>query len=216
MEAGKNYKWFKDWIIKEEHPCIMAQTVFNMDKVEFHEYNGFGEKKSVGKMLIDLENYIENYDFDSNEFFSFIATFPNETEELTEKEFEEKLWSQLQHLHEADDRKWDSRVNSDPEDSNFSFSLKGRAFYIVGLHPNSSRKARQTKFPTLVFNLHWQFEKLREMKTYQRVKKRIRRRDQKLQGSINPVLKDFGEKSEANQYSGRYVEKNWKCPFHHK
>lgn len=216
MEAGKNYKWFKDWIIKEGHPCVMAQTVFKMDKVEFHEYNGFGEKKSVDQLLLDLENYISNYDFDSNEFFTFIATFPNETKELTEKEFEEKLWRQLQYLHEADDREWDLRVHSDPENSNFSFSLKGRAFYIVGLHPNSSRKARQTQFPTLVFNLHWQFEKLREMKTYQRVKKRIRRRDQKLQGSINPVLEDFGEKSEANQYSGRYVEENWKCPFHHK
>jgi hypothetical protein len=43
----------------------------------------------------------------------------------------------------------------------------------------------------------------------------IRQRDIALQGSINPVLARFGEASEARQYSGRAVESNWKCPFHH-
>jgi FPC/CPF motif-containing protein YcgG len=67
----------------------------------------------------------------------------------------------------------------------------------------------------MIFNLHWQFEKLRDMGVYQRVKKRIRKADEKLQGSINPMLDDFGDSSEARQYSGRAVDSNWKCPFHH-
>src|SRR5690606_40704217 len=102
---------------------------------------------------------------------------------------------------------------SDPENDNFSFSLGGKAFYMVGLHPNSSRKARQSPVPAIAFNLHWQFEKLREMGAYYTVRDKIRERDKDLQGSINPMLEDFGETSEARQYSGRKVGEEWKCPF---
>jgi len=35
-----------------------------------------------------------------------------------------------------------------------------------------------------------------------------------VQGSLNPNLADFGERSEARQYSGREVEEHWRCPFH--
>ena len=52
------------------------------------------------------------------------------------------------------------------------------------------------------------------MGVYDKVKKRIRSRDKELQGSINPVLRDFGTDSETKQYSGREVESNWKYPFH--
>lgn len=123
------------------------------------------------------------------------------------------MWDQLKFLHEADDQPWDRHVSSDPQDDRFSFSLAGRAFYVVGLHPNSSRTARQAPFTALAFNLHWQFEKLREMGAYQRVRDTIRRRDVKLQGSINPMLEDFGSSSEARQYSGRRAGADWKCPF---
>lgn len=213
---NKNFQLLKEWIVKDNHPCIMAQTVFKMDMVDYHEYAGFGSKSAIEIILSDLEKYIASYDFSSNDFFTFIASFPNETEEFSEKEFEKLLWRQLQYLHDADDFDWDPEVNSNPEDENFSFSIKGRAFYVVGLHKNSSRKARQTLHPTIVFNLHSQFEKLREMNSYHKVRDRIRKRDIKLQGDMNPMLEDFGEDSEAKQYSGRKVEQDWKCPFQHK
>ncbi len=41
-----------------------------------------------------------------------------------------------------------------------------------------------------------------------------RAREMAFQGSINPMLKNFGERSEASQYSGRAVSDNWPCPFH--
>ena len=131
-------------------------------------------------------------------------------------EFESALWNFLQKLHNYDDAPWDQTVNPDPNDPNFSLSLKGKAFYIIGMHPGSARLARRTPYFTIVFNLHGQFEKLRDMGIYQRVKKRIRQRDMELQGSINPVLADYGSDSETKQYSGRVVEQEWKCPFHNK
>ena len=52
------------------------------------------------------------------------------------------------------------------------------------------------------------------MGSYEVVRDRIRERDKALQGEINPMLRDFGVTSEAKQYSGREVDKSWKCPFH--
>ena len=191
---------FEDFIINKNHPCVMAQTVFSMDKVDFHVYDNFGSKNTATKILKDLKQYIAKYDFESKQFFTFMAVFKGR-KSFTEKQFEEILWKQLDFLHEVDTDAWDPAVSNDPENKDFSFSLGGKAFYMVGLHPNSSRMARQTPYPAIAFNLHWQFEKLREMGTYEVVRDKIRERDTELQGNINPVLQDFGENSEARQYS---------------
>ncbi len=213
--AGSSKKEYDDFILGKDHPCLMAQTVFSMDQVDFHEYENFGSRETAKAILKDLQKYIKKYDFESNDFLTFLAVFKG-GKDYSEEEFEKLLWEQLQYLHEEDVSHWDESVKPDPEDPDFSFSLGGKAFYIVGMHPNSSRKARQTPFPTIAFNLHWQFEKLREMNTYQTVRDKIRERDIALQGDINPMLEDFGERSEARQYSGRKVGDDWKCPFLHK
>lgn len=203
---------FEKFIIEDNHPCLMAQTVFSMDHVDFHTYEDFGAKHTARKILKDLKKYIASYDFESNDFFTFIAAFKGR-KDFSEEQFEQILWKQLQFLHEVDDTDWDPAVSKDPDHKNFSFSLGGKAFYMVGLHPNSSRKARQTPYPAIAFNLHWQFEKLREMGSYTTVRDKIRERDIDLQGNINPMLEDFGENSETKQYSGRKVGEEWKCPF---
>ena len=208
----KYYRDFRNFIIHDEHPCIMAQTVFKMDHVDLHTYTNFGSVAAANAILEDLKVYIANYDFDSHDFYTFLAVFENE-DTTDEQQFEDVLWQQLRYLHEADDQEWDKNVSSNPEDGGFSFSLAGRAFYIVGLHPNSSRKARQSPHTSIAFNLHWQFEKLREMGTYKRVRDTIRQRDIEFEGNINPMLEDYGSHSEARQYSGQKVGTDWKCPF---
>lgn len=205
----------KNFIIKQKHPCVMANTVFALENYHLKIYNKMSSKENIPLILRDVETYLEQYDFESNEFESLLFCFYDD-DFKTEDEFETGLWQFLQNLHNIDTGTWDPRVSANPSSSNFSFSVMGRAFYIVGLHPKSSRLARSAPYCTVVFNLHWQFEKLREMGTYQTVKKRIRRRDKKLQGSINPVLRDFGKDTEAKQYSGRQVGPHWECPFHHK
>ena len=204
---------YAEFILENEHPCIMAKTIFAMDQFTLKTYDDFGSMEASARLLKDLKDYIEAYDFESNDFKTFLAVFPN-SPEYSEISFEELLWKQLGNIHKLDNEQWDPAVSDDPKDENFSFSIAGKAFYVVGLHPNSSRKARQSPYTTLTFNLHWQFEKLREMGTYQKVRDRIRDRDVALQGSINPMLEDFGNISEAKQYSGRKVDKDWKCPFH--
>ena len=216
LEPSPSKADFERFILDDDHPCIMAQTVFTLGNVDFHTYNNFGSRATAKEILKNLKKYIEDYDFGSNDFRTFLAAFEGKRD-YTEEEFEKVLWEQLQHLHECDEASWDKEVSPDPQDPKFSFSLGGKAFFIVGLHPQSSRLARRAPYPTLVFNLHWQFEKLREMNAFHNVRDKIRERDIALQGEINPMLHDYGEKSEARQYSGRKVGEEWKCPFlHHK
>jgi uncharacterized protein len=206
---------YENFILDKDHPCLMAKTVFTMDQVEMKAYSDFGSVATARAILEDLKNYIESYDFESNDFKTYMAVFPD-APKFSEIAFEKMLWKQLENLHKVDDKDWDPEVSEDPADQNFSFSLAGKAFYIVGLHPGASRIARQSPYATLTFNLHWQFEKLREMGSYTTVRDKIRDRDIALQGHMNPMLEDFGSSSEAKQYSGREVGKEWKCPFHHK
>ena len=211
-KATKVYNSFQDFIITNDHPCIMAKTVFSMNLVNLRTYNNLGNLNQTKELYKDLKAYIKNYDFESNQFETFIAVFPN-SPEFTEIQFEEQLWMQLNQLNAVDEYDWDPSVSNNPHDDNFSFSIAGKSFYIVGLHPNSSRKARRSPYPAIAFNLHWQFEKLRKMGTYDRVKTSIRERDEQFSGSTNPMLKDFGSQSEARQYSGRKVGELWECPF---
>jgi FPC/CPF motif-containing protein YcgG len=64
-----------------------------------------------------------------------------------------------------------------------------------------------------VFNPHEQFERLRADGKWKHMQETIRERDVQLQGTINPMLSDFGERSEARQYSGRAVDEDWRAPF---
>ena len=87
---------------------------------------------------------------------------------------------------------WDATVSDDPSSPDFSFSVAGRAVFVVGLHPTASRLARRAPMPCLVFNLHNQFENLRGSGKYAGLQRLIRDRDVALRGSINPTLVGFG------------------------
>ena len=78
---------FYSYIINDDFPCIMAQTVMRTDHVQFKTYNGFGDKATAASIMTDLGEYLRSYDFSSNEFFTFIAAFPS-NESLTEEAFE--------------------------------------------------------------------------------------------------------------------------------
>jgi FPC/CPF motif-containing protein YcgG len=132
-----------------------------------------------------------------------------------EETFDQVLWQRLQSLSNLDavNYKYDKRVSADPASSDFSFSLKEEAFFIIGMHQNSSRQARKFGYPALIFNPHAQFETLRKSSSYDKLKNVVRNRDILSSGSVNPMLEDFGNSSEVFQYSGRNYDKSWECPL---
>lgn len=206
---------FDKFIIENDHPCVMAKTVFSSKKFMLRSYSNLGSDLSARKILNDLSYYLNALAVMGEGYYSFIAVFDDDIR-LNELQYEILLWEQLQKIHTIDDSNWDSEVSSDPKDNAFSFSIMGQAFYIVGMHPNGSREARRSPKPTMIFNLHSQFDRLKEKKVYNRVKKIIRERDKVKNGSVNPMMLDFGVKSEAPQYSGRVVGDDWVCPFNNK
>lgn len=208
-----NVAQFSDFIREESHPCVMAKSVLAHDAVEFGTYTGrLGSPRSARALCEDLYRSLAAI---REGFWSFVALFP-EDGFANEAQFERALWLQLQRMHDLDAplHAWDDSVSSDPADAQFSFSIGGRAWYVIGMHPKASRKARRLGMVALVFNSHAQFQELRSRGRYHAVRDRIRERDRLLQGSVNPMVADHGATSEARQYSGRAVDDAWRCPFH--
>ncbi len=213
--ARKAYEDFRTHISGENFSCIGAKAAINGGLFRLGFYEEMNEPGTNLRLAQDLRIFAAEQKKASTNYASFAAIFDAPVAR-DENEWEKSLWSQLINLHEIDRRDfdWDQKVSNNPEDTNFSFSIAGTGFFIVGLHPHSSRKARRFSRMTMVFNPHAQFDRLRENGQYERMQKTIRSRELKLQGSLNPNLSDFGTQSEARQYSGRAVEKEWKCPFH--
>lgn len=211
---GKINDEFVQRIDATDYPCVGAKSALHTGQYRLGNYGKMGDPITTARLAEDLKMYIrEALAADSN-YMTMVAVFTDEI--FAEIDFERKLWMQLQKLHDADrDAPWDTTVGHNPEDKDFSFSFHGAAFFIVGLHPHASRRARRFSRAAMVFNLHHQFEQLRAAGSYEKMKKVIRQREIAYDGSINPMLNDHGEGLEAPQYSGRKVDEHWKCPFRH-
>jgi FPC/CPF motif-containing protein YcgG len=204
----------EEMVAHPEFPCLGARSVFRRDAatlVVLDDLADTSDGGSLDTLGAALAQYAHEVDEDGD-LVSFVACFRGPLAE-EEREFEALLWGALQHLHDNDDAPWADGVAADPENPHFAFSVAGTAFFVVGLHPTASRVARRAPLPTLVFNLHAQFERMREDGRYQRMRDTIRRRDTDLQGSLNPMVSDHGESSEARQYAGRAVPADWTPPF---
>lgn len=211
-------KRFLDFIAADSYPCVGAKSALARGSLETHEYGTLGDHRNDRPILEGLSQFVTMMEGNacSEEIVnSYVAIFHGPFD-MDEFRFESSMWSQLWRIHKLDTLAGNhpaEDVSSDPRSPRFSLSLAGHPFFLIGLHPYASRLARRFSHPVLVFNSHRQFEKLRGDRRYGKMQAAIRSRDIELQGSMNPNLADFGEASEARQYSGREVEDDWKCPF---
>lgn len=211
--ADEVHSAFRAFLHDPDFPCLGAKSIVNQSSYRFALYAEVGEPESTRQLATDLYGFIEERPSIEGEFTSYIACF-REPKVITPKQFEARLWAQLSALQEIDSARhaWAKGFSSDPASADFSFSLGGHAFFIVGLAPSSERWARRFPWPVLVFNDHAQFERLRSESRFDRLKDTIRERDERLHGSANEMLADFGAHSEARQYAGRKVGPKWRCP----
>ena len=206
----------REWIADPDFPCVGAKSAMARGSLKIvigHRLDSGWDDIRIHRQLME---WARAYRRDPDGLRSLAVVFdaPND---LDEAAFEGRMWERIQSLADKDHwlgQPYDHRVSKDPDDPHFSLSFGGEAFFVVGLHPRSSRPARRFSRPTMVFNLHDQFDRLREEGRYERMRERILERDRKLAGEINPMLARHGDASEARQYSGRQVDDSWKCPFH--
>lgn len=217
QQAQEVHAAFRAFLHDPDFPCLGARSIVNQQSYRFGLYPRLAEEGATSSLASDLYRFVDERPSIHGDFTSFIACFL-EPKVRQPREFELLLWRQLQALHEIDSQRhdWDAEVSADPADPEFSFSFAGHAFFIVGLAPSSRRWARRFPWPTLVFNDHAQFERLRLEQRFDRLKDAIRGRDEKLHGSVNEMLSDYGTHSEARQYAGRQVGPNWRCPVEFK
>jgi FPC/CPF motif-containing protein YcgG len=198
-------------VMHPDYPCLGAHSVFRRQNASVHVLDDLEDEDVTAELLVHLRVFASGVEPDAG-FASFVAVFQQPVIR-DERHFEVLLWQLLQRLHDADAQPWADGISPDPEDPHFAFSVGGTGFFVVGLHPQASRIARRAPLPTLVFNLHDQFEELRASGKYPRMRDTIRRRDTAVQGSVNPMVNDHGQGSEAAQYSGRAVSDQWQAPF---
>ena len=198
----------------KEFPCIAAKAALSKQQVKCLVVGNMACPKDDEDILQFVYIFVDEYRHSKDFYHSAVVIFSGPTM-YNEDMFDGLLWQRLQAFQNLDAKNfgYDSRVASNPDSANFSFSIKEEAFYIIGLHPASSRQARQFKYPALVFNPHDQFEHLKMTSKYDNMKNAVRKRDVALSGSVNPMLKDFGTASEVFQYSGKQYDESWQCPL---
>jgi FPC/CPF motif-containing protein YcgG len=207
---------FRSFIRKTDFPCVGAKSALAKGTLHVLVARDIRSNWDDRRIYEGITHVIREYNANRALFQSFAVIFENPLD-MDESTFESFLWARAESLTNKDT--WlgtprDDRVSSDPSNPHFSLSFGEEAFFIVGLHPRASRPARRFERPVLVFNLHDQFEQLREEGRYERMRATIIERDVALAGSANPMLARHGTISEARQYSGRDVaEPGWVCPF---
>lgn len=206
---------FRDFIQRPEFACVGAKAALSRGQLRILVARDIRSAWDDMRIYPELLDFIREYQREKTLFRSFVVLFEG-PDMLAEDEFEQHLWHRVQSFSDKDcwlGERHDERVSSDPDNPHFSLSFGGEAFFVVGLHPGASRVSRRFERPALVFNLHDQFERLRDEGVYDKLRTTILQRDIALNGSANPMLARFGEVSEARQYSGRVVEAEWRCPF---
>ena len=206
---------FRAQMLDARFSCVGARAAFNSGAYRLGVYGEMTGSGALAGLARDLFAFTQEQDALGSDFTTFVAVFAGPAM-TSEEQFEGHLWGALQTLYDVD-RLYnppDPAVAEDPEAGDFGFSFAGRGFFVIGLHPASSRLARRFGWPALVFNAHAQFDRLKADGRYPKMQAAIRAREMALQGSLNPNLSDFGVRSEARQYSGRAVEEDWRCPFH--
>lgn len=205
----------RNFIAHQPFPCVGAKSALSRGRLKVVVARDIASDADDGRLYPALLAFICRYRARPDLFQSFAVVFEG-PRRLSEEAFEAALWARMQSLSDRDSglgHAPDPRVATDPDDPHFSMSLGGEGFFIVGLHPGASRKARRFETPALVFNLHDQFERLRAEGRYARMRETIVARDVAWTGSANPMLAEHGARSAARQFSGRAVAEDWVCPY---
>jgi FPC/CPF motif-containing protein YcgG len=210
MTASEPAVPFKRLISSRGFPCLGARAAARRGSLEVRSY---GDVLYEARLVAsDLSAFVHNYEQPASTFAAF-AVIDEGARCTNEIEFEDHLWRVLRNLRSYDREPWDRCYSRNPDDSSFKYSFAGRAMFVIGLHPNSSRRARRSSEHVIVFNPVWQFENLRNVRHLDALASAIRARDIRWDGSINPNLHYEGSHTDALQYAGREVDGSWKCPY---
>ncbi len=192
LETDRIIEEYKEFIANKDFACVAAKAALARQQIHGMVAGHMACPKDDRAILNFLYQFVDTYRNSAEMYHSAVVIF-EPMHVANEQMFDNLLWQRLQALSRLDAQThgYDPRVDADPASPNFSFSLKEEAFFIIGLHPGSSRMARQFEYPALVFNPHQQFQQLKETQKYQSLKKVVRKRDVGVIGVYKPYARRF-------------------------
>lgn len=205
---------FHSFLRQVDFPCVAAKDACARGNIKIMIAGHMACPVNDEVILSFIYDFVNNYR-QHHKGFQSVAIIFKEPLCNSEEMFEILMWQRLQSLRNLDAKyfEYDKRVSPEPSSAAFSYSLMEEAFFVLALHPFSSRPARRFQYPALIFNPHEQFVQMKAGATYDKMKTIVRKRDMIYSGSLNPMLNDFGETSEALQYSGIAYSNGWQCPL---
>jgi uncharacterized protein len=212
--SSRSNRQFVQFIAHPEFPCIGAKAALAQGGLSMLFADDIASPMDDhaihAAMVVEATKVVEHDAI----LRSFVVIFDTDND-LDECAFETALWQPLSAfaaIDAANGTPWAQGVSGDIEAPDYAMSVGGVAYFVIGLHPRASRAARRFSHCALVFNAHRQFETMRDDGRYKRFQAANRARELAISGSTNPMLRDFGQGSEASQYSGRLVDATWICP----
>lgn len=132
-----------DHVADPAFPCVGAKAAAAHDTLAVLACNRIDSAWDDVRIHDRLLGWAQAYRRAPGLFRSFAVVF-EQPRDLSEQAFEKALWDRVQSLSDKDvwrGQDYDPRVSADPGDPHFSLSFGGEAFFVVGLHPNASRRA---------------------------------------------------------------------------
>ncbi|HEX8037581.1 MAG TPA: guanitoxin biosynthesis heme-dependent pre-guanitoxin N-hydroxylase GntA, partial [Chryseosolibacter sp.] len=160
-ENDKIISEFMGLLADKAYPCVAARAAMSRNHLSYLVLGDLRCPADDRRILKFIYEFTGSFRSAQESFHSAVIIFRGPRID-DEKTFDDLLWAKLQSLSalDAENFRCDKRVSSDPRDAAFSFSLGEEGFFIIGLHPASSRPSRRFSYPALVFNPHEQFEVL--------------------------------------------------------
>ncbi|MDP9024979.1 MAG: YqcI/YcgG family protein, partial [Candidatus Eremiobacteraeota bacterium] len=139
---------FRAFIEHPAYPCLGAKSAINSGQYRLGAYGALGSQAATEGLARDLCAFVAERPLMESGYATFVAVY-EDVAIVDELEFEARLWAQLQALHDLDGQHFEyaAGVSSDPQHPRFAFSFARSAFFVVGMHPGSSRIARRFPFP---------------------------------------------------------------------
>ncbi|MET9356564.1 guanitoxin biosynthesis heme-dependent pre-guanitoxin N-hydroxylase GntA [Streptomyces sp. NPDC006617] len=211
-EAHAVHEEFRSLVLGGTFPCLGGASALRRGQYRFGWYPLLGSAEAASECAGDLTRFVTDFPEQSHPVAVHVAVFEGPGG-LGEEDFEALLWQQLRGMRLADGTGGCAddpagAVQEEDAVSDPGFYFGHRNFFVVGIHPGASRAARTFRRPALVFNALSHMGPLRRAGSYTSMQDKIRSRDRRLQGSVNPSL----QRPRVAQFSGREVFGDWKCP----
>ncbi len=140
----------------KSYPHMEEIESYYGDAYRIGVYGQLGSGDSTVPLRTDLLNFLQEQRKSHSTSLTFWAVFP-ETQDISNEDFEERLWQELFRLTGRRDVRssWNSQVPGSVK--KFCLSLQGTGLQVIGLHQNSPRSCQKFAYTTLIFSVTEEF-----------------------------------------------------------